>query len=131
MLPTAARFVRLVFRSNYGSDRAVALGEVSVYEAIDTSDPVGGLISRLEGAISDLRRYREIQLEGGNGGGQIVKAKATGNLAPATLQLVQLLAEGEGRVRLAKPTSRSPATVGRSWPIRPSSTTTRRLAPTN
>ena len=102
ILPTPARFVRLVFRSNYGSDRAVALGEVSIYEAIDTSDPVGGLISRLEGAISDLRRYREIQLEGGNGGGQIVSANTRGDLAPATLQLVQLLAEGEGRVPVGK-----------------------------
>jgi len=102
ILPTPARFVRLVFRSNYGSDRAVALGEVSIYEAIDTSDPVGGLISRLESAISDLRRYREIQLEGGNGGGQIVSANATGVLAPATLQLVQLLGEGEGRVPVGK-----------------------------
>jgi len=102
ILPTPARFVRLVFRSNYGSDRAVALGEVSIYEAIDTSDPVGGLISRLEGAIADLRRYREVQLETGNGGGQIVAANAQNGLAPATIQLAQLLTEGEGRVPVGK-----------------------------
>lgn len=90
ILPTPARFVRLVFRSNYGSDRAVALGEVSVYEAINTSDPVGGLISRLEGAISDLRRYRDVQNRGGNGGGQTVSSSADA-LSPATLQLAQLL----------------------------------------
>ncbi len=99
ILPTPARFVRLVFRSNYGSDRAVALGEVSLYEAIDTSDPVGGLITRLEGAIGDLRRYREVQLESGNGGGQTV---STGALSPATVQLVQLIDGGEGRVPVGK-----------------------------
>jgi hypothetical protein len=101
VLPTPARFVRLVFRSNYGSDRAVALGEVSVYEAISTDDPVGSLISRLEGAIADLRRYRDVQLEGGNGGGQVVTASSS-NLSPAMVQLVQLLGEGEGRVPVGK-----------------------------
>ncbi len=90
ILPTPARFVRLVFRSNYGSDRAVALGEVSVYQAIDTSDPIGGLIARLEGAIGELSRYRDVQLKGGNGGGQVVSA-STSQLSPATVQLVQML----------------------------------------
>ena len=90
ILPTPARFVRLVFRSNYGSDRAVALGEVSIYQAIDTSDPIGGLIARLEGAIGELSRYRDVQLKGGNGGGQVVSA-STSQLSPATVQLVQML----------------------------------------
>ena len=102
ILPTPARFVRLVFRSNYGSDRAVALGEVSIYEAIDTSDPMGGLISRLEGAIADLRRYRNVQLEGGNGGGQTVPTSTGRALSPATLQMVQLLGEGDARVPVGK-----------------------------
>ncbi len=102
LLPTPARFVRLVFRSNYGSDRAVALGEVEVYAAIDTSDPMGGLIARLESAVNDLRRYRDVQLEGGNGGGQTVGASLDKSLAPATLQLVQLLGEGDARVPIGK-----------------------------
>ncbi|RYX85670.1 discoidin domain-containing protein [bacterium] len=98
ILATPARFVRLVFRSNYGSDRAVALGEVEIYEAIDTSDPMGGLISRLEGAINDLKRYRDVQTQGGNGGGQKADVSLEGGLAPATLQMVQLLGTGDAQV---------------------------------
>lgn len=101
ILPTPARFVRLVFRSNYGSDRAVALGEVGVYEAINTNDPMGALISRLESAISDLNRYRTLQLEGGNGAGQVAGASFEG-VSPATMQLVQLLGTGEERVPIGK-----------------------------
>ena len=63
VLPVNARFVRLMFRTNWGSDRAVGLGEVEIYEAIDDSDPLGGLITRLEGAINDLGRYRQLQTE--------------------------------------------------------------------
>lgn len=66
MLPVPARFVRLMFRSNWGSDRAVGLGEVEIYEAIDGSDPMGGVINRFESAVNDLRRYRQVQSEGGN-----------------------------------------------------------------
>ncbi len=102
ILPTPARFVRLVFRSNFGSDRAVALGEVEVYEAIDTRDPMGGLISRLEGAINDLTNYRNVQLQGGNGGGQVEGAALEHDLSPATLQLVQLLGAGDARVPIGK-----------------------------
>lgn len=102
ILPVAARFVRLVFRSNYGSDRAVALGEVEIYEAIDTKDPVGGLISRLESAISDLKRYRDVQIQGGNGGGQTADAALEGGVSPATLQLAQLLGAGDAQVPIGK-----------------------------
>ncbi len=101
ILPTPARFVRLVFRSNYGSDRAVALGEVSIYQAIDTTDPIGGLISRLEGAIGELSRYREVQLKSGNGGGQVVSASTEG-VSPATVQLVQLLDNDGAAVPIGK-----------------------------
>ena len=63
ILPAPARFVRLMFRSNWGSDRAVALGEVEVYESISNTDPVGQLIGRLEGAVNDLKRFRDAQTE--------------------------------------------------------------------
>lgn len=63
ILPTQARFVRLMFRSNWGSDRAVALGEVEMYDSIDTSEPIGGVIARLEGAIKDLEGYNASQRE--------------------------------------------------------------------
>jgi len=63
ILPADARFVRLMFRSNWGSDRAVSLGEVELYEAIDTSNPMGGVIARLEGTINDLERYKTTQSE--------------------------------------------------------------------
>ena len=102
ILPTPARFVRLAFRSNYGSDRAVGLGEVEVYEAIDTSDPMGSLISRLESAINDLNRYNQVQIQGGNGGGQIAPATLEGAVSPATLHLVQLLSEGDAQVPIGK-----------------------------
>ncbi len=65
LLPVEARFVKLVFRSNWGSDRAVGLGEVEIYEAIDNSDALGSLIGRLESTIAELKRYREVQVEGG------------------------------------------------------------------
>lgn len=63
ILPTKARFVRLMFRSNWGSDRAVALGEVEMYEAINTADSMGSVIARLEGAIKDLNSFNASQRE--------------------------------------------------------------------
>lgn len=63
LLPAPARFVRLVFRSNWGSDRAVGLGEVEIYESISNTDPVGQLIGRLEGAVNDLKKFRDAQTE--------------------------------------------------------------------
>lgn len=66
LLPAPARFVRLVFRSNWGSDRAVGLGEVEIYESISNTDPVGQLIGRLEGAVNDLKKFRDAQTEVNN-----------------------------------------------------------------
>jgi hypothetical protein len=63
ILPADARFVRLMIRSNWGSDRSAALGEVEIYTAIDQNDKVGGVIARLESAIRDLRRYSDTQNE--------------------------------------------------------------------
>ncbi len=63
ILPAPARFVKLVFRSNWGSDRAVALGSVEMYESIPSTDPVGQLITRLEGAVNDLKKFRDAQNE--------------------------------------------------------------------
>ena len=65
VLPVEARFVRLQIRSNYGSDRAVALGEVEIYEAIGNSDPMGGVINRFEKAVTQLNAYKKLQSEGG------------------------------------------------------------------
>ena len=65
VLPVDARFVRLQVRSNYGSDRAVALGEVEIYEAIGNADPMGGVINRLEKAVTQLNAYKKLQTEGG------------------------------------------------------------------
>ncbi len=71
ILPVEARFVRLMFRSNWGSDRAVGLGEVEIYEAIDGSDETGLLIGRLESAINDLKRYKQVQAESAAAGAQV------------------------------------------------------------
>ncbi len=65
ILPVDARFVRLQLRSNYGSDRATALGEVEMYEAIDASNPMGGVINRLEKAVTQLNAYKALQAAGG------------------------------------------------------------------
>ena len=95
VLPTDARFVKLVFRSNYGSDRAVALGEVEIYEAIDNSDPMGGVINRLEKAVTELRRYRQLQEEGG-----VTPTAATANNGPK-FQNVQLGGASGGKANIA------------------------------
>lgn len=76
ILPVQARFVRLMFRTNYGSDRAVSLGEIQIYEAIDDSDPMGSVISRLDGNIAELRRYRDEQADADPA------ARSTGGAAP-------------------------------------------------
>lgn len=80
LLPVNARFVRLLFRSNWGSDRAVSLGEVEIYEAIDSSDALGGLITRLESAVTDLKRYQQTQLE--SSGGYSGSSSPTGAISP-------------------------------------------------
>jgi hypothetical protein len=94
ILPVNARFVQLKFRSNWGSDRAVALGEVELYESISTAEPMGQLIALLEGSINELKRYRQTQIEGGtlaevlpesgNVGGRNTSLEG----AMATLQLI-------------------------------------------
>jgi hypothetical protein len=98
VLPAEARFVRLMFRSNWGSDRAVSLGEVEIYEAITNVDPMFQIISQLEGAINDLRRYQQTQIDlGSTGNGARRSATAdesTLALAPATLQLIQMTTGG-------------------------------------
>ena len=90
ILPVQARFVRLLMRSNWGSDRGTALGEVSIYEAIPQTDAVGQLIARFEQAVQDLKSYRDTQVQMGNGGGQRVSEKPKA-LDQATVQLVQLV----------------------------------------
>jgi hypothetical protein len=82
-VPVQARYVRLMFRSNWGSDRAVGLGEVEVYEAIGQSDPMGLVIAQLEGAVQDLRRYRQTLNEGN------ATAVAARPLKEATVQLIR------------------------------------------
>ncbi len=96
LLPVDARFVRLMFRSNWGSDRAVGLGEIEIYEAIDNSDAMGSLIGRLESAVNDLKRYRQVQLEGG---GAPVPAQVARRAAPqagAKVQNIQLVTGDNG-----------------------------------
>lgn len=90
ILPVDARFVRLMFRTNWGSDRSVGVGEVEIYEAIDESDPMGSLIARLEGAITDLRRYRQVQSEGG-GATPRPAARRGAVMDRATVQKTQLV----------------------------------------
>ncbi|MEO6908457.1 MAG: hypothetical protein ABI210_11260 [Abditibacteriaceae bacterium] len=94
ILPVQARFVRLVMRSNWGSDRGTALGEVQIYEAIPQTDAVGQLIARFEQAVQDLKDYRNTQVQMGNGGGERVSAKPAA-LDQATVQLVQLITPGQ------------------------------------
>jgi hypothetical protein len=90
ILPVPARFVRLMFRSNWGSDRAVALGEVEIYEAITNTEPMGQVIAQLEGTINELKRYRQTQVELGNAGGSAtVRQSALEGMSPATIQLIQ------------------------------------------
>ena len=85
VLPVDARFVRLQIRSNYGSDRAVALGEVEMYEAIDASDPMGGVINRLEKAVAQLNGYKDLQAQGG-----IAPVAATATGTDSNFRQVQL-----------------------------------------
>ena len=59
--------MKLRFRTNYGSDRAIALGEVQIFEAIDTNEGIGGTIGRLEATINELEKWRKSQQEAGPG----------------------------------------------------------------
>lgn len=101
ILPAPARFVRLMFRTNWGSDRAVALGEIEMYDSVNAADPLGGLITRMEGAVSELKQYRQTQqdIQGtiqasapdAATSRPVALPKPTGqpHLSEATLQLIQ------------------------------------------
>ena len=108
ILPVDARFVRLQLRSNYGSDRATALGEVEMYEAIDASDPMGGVINRLEKAVTQLTSYKELQAAGGVATtaatpGQGVRSGTNQNIAAA---------KNGGKVMASSSTYNNEATYG-------------------
>lgn len=102
LLPVDAKFVRLVFRSNHGSDRATTLGEVEIYEAISDKDPVGQLITRLEQAVTELKQYRDVEVRQRNSSAQaepsaefnsVTTQKKT--FSTATLQLIQMAVPDE------------------------------------
>lgn len=104
IFPAEAKYVRLLFRSNQGSDRAVALGEVEIYEAIKQNDPVGQLIARMEQAVVELKQFRDLEVRRSNNnlaGGEsqsdfqnVLEGKSGGPSA-ATIQLVQLMMPDE------------------------------------
>jgi hypothetical protein len=106
ILPAPARFVRLAFRTNWGSDRAVALGEVEIYEAIPQTDALGQLIAGLQSAINDLNTYKSTakrsahRLFGerhcGQGRAQPQPKPPKPQLSKATLQLVQATVAARG-----------------------------------
>ena len=89
ILPVDARFVKLVFRSNWGSDRAVALGEVEIYESIRTDNAVGQVIARLEGAINDLKRFKAIQNELN---GATTSTQVSAQMSPMNVETLKLVA---------------------------------------
>jgi hypothetical protein len=95
-VPAEARFVRLMFRSNWGSDRAVALGEVEVYEAIGQGDAIGQIIAQMEGAVSELRRFRQTQFNTGSAGATTASNEPA--LSEATVQLIQSAGGGAGKL---------------------------------
>ena len=103
ILPSQAKFVRFLFRANQGSDRAVALGEIEIYEAIPQTDALGQLIGSMTQAVSELKQYRDMDISRRNSGtlaqgestpGAVI-GNASGNLpdsplSEATIQLMQL-----------------------------------------
>ena len=103
IFPVEAKFVRLLFRSNQGSDRAVALGEVEIYESIAQNDAVGQLIARMEQAITELKQYRDLEVRKSNS--NIASGEPQGDFknvlgqpggpSEATIQLVQLMLPDE------------------------------------
>ena len=76
-LPTEARYVRLVFRTNYGSDRAVGLGEVELYESIANTDKLGDVIGRLENTIAELKKFQQTQSEMAGGSSAVRPVSTT------------------------------------------------------
>jgi hypothetical protein len=98
ILPAEARFVRLMVRSNWGSDRAVALGEVEIYAAIDQGDAMGNVIGRLESAIKDLQRFNETQSEiQANMGSRSANADRSGLRQVSTNSKAPRVAQGADR----------------------------------
>ncbi len=120
ILPVEARFVKLQLRSNYGSDRATALGEIEMYEAIDASDPMGGVINRLEKAVTQLNAYKALQAAGGVAAPVVAAAAKDPNLR--NVQLNQGSASGSkaniaaakngGKVLVSSSTYNGDATYG-------------------
>jgi hypothetical protein len=112
ILPAQARFVRLMFRSNWGSDRAVGLGEVEIYEAIPQTDPMGQLIAGLQSAINDLNRYKSTQSDvrvastGDMGAASTRTVASEPQLSAATVQLIQAL---EGDATTTETAAKAPA----------------------
>ena len=111
ILPTDARFVRLRFRSNFGSDRAVALGEVEIYEAIDTNDPMGGVISRFESAASQLGNFQKLLQGGGLGQAtSATNAPKSGAASGTTADIAA--AKNGGKIMASSSTYNNDATYG-------------------
>jgi len=61
--PVECKYLKLRILSNWGSDRAVSLGEVQAYEASMGKGELDEMISRLEQLLRDLKRYRD-EMEG-------------------------------------------------------------------
>ena len=97
IFPVEAKYVRLLFRSNQGSDRAVALGEVELYEAIALNDPMGRLIANMEQAIGELKQYQKLEVARGNGSvtADELQKNTSGTVSEATIQLVQMMVAEE------------------------------------
>ena len=98
--PVEAKYVRLLFRSNQGSDRAVALGEVELYEAIAQNYPIGRLIANMEQAIGELKQYQEMEMRRGSGSVTAFELQqntkgASNKPSEATIQMVQMMLADE------------------------------------
>jgi len=96
-MPVEARFVRIQVRTNYGSDRAVALGEVELYEAIDTNDKFGDVIGRLEGTIADLKKFQQTQLDLSNSSPTVRPVNMGAGASPASLNIAASANGGKAR----------------------------------
>ena len=61
--PTEAKYVRLSVLSNFGSNRYTELGEFGVYRLYPDQNVLDGICSRIENALTELKKYREGALE--------------------------------------------------------------------
>lgn len=66
--PVESRFVRILFRSNFGSDRYVELGEFGVYRLAPEQKTIDGIAARILNAVTELKRHAEGDLAAGTGG---------------------------------------------------------------